>query len=179
MDHRVYLTLGFHINFYHSWRGDTPDEAGFGTDIRVVRRILDLLESLAADGLQARGYWDLDVYWTVQQILPAHAPDIVDRIRRRVEAGLDEIVLGPYNNGANHAATERELRTAIAYAVDNPYGSGLRQVFGRVSALYRPQESMLTAGQNAIFLQEGVSGLVLYYAGVPFNALSTFVPALP
>ncbi|MEJ2212144.1 MAG: hypothetical protein P8129_24375, partial [Anaerolineae bacterium] len=38
---------------------------------------------------------------------------------------------------------------------------------------------MYTAGQNAIYLQEGVSGLVLYYAGVPFNALSTFVPPLP
>jgi len=26
--HRVYAMLGFHGNFYHSWRGDTPDEAG-------------------------------------------------------------------------------------------------------------------------------------------------------
>ena len=42
--HRVYAMLGFHSNFYHSWRGDTPDEAGFGTDIRLARFILDELD---------------------------------------------------------------------------------------------------------------------------------------
>ena len=41
---KVYAMLGFHSNFYHSWRGDTPDEAGFGTDIRVVREILRILD---------------------------------------------------------------------------------------------------------------------------------------
>jgi hypothetical protein len=178
-DLKVYVLLGFHTSFHHSWRGDTPDEAGFGTDIRVVRAILRILESAAQRGLQVRGYWDFDVYWTLQTILPQHAPDIIAGIRRRVETGVDEIVPGPYNNGANHAATEREMRTAIRYAFENPFGSGLRQVFGRVAPFFRPQESMYTAGQNAIFLEEGVTGLVLYYAGVPFNALSTFAPALP
>jgi hypothetical protein len=176
---KVYVLLGFHTSFHHSWRGDTPDEAGFGTDIRVVRAILRILDRAAGRDLQARGYWDFDVYWTLQQILPHHAPDIVEAIRRRVAAGQDEIVPGPYNNGANHAATEQEFRMALRYALENPFGSGLKQVFGRVSSLYRPQESMYTAGQNAILLDEGMSGLVLYYAGVPFNALSTFVPALP
>jgi hypothetical protein len=28
MDHKVYVMLGFHINFYHSWRGDTPTRPG-------------------------------------------------------------------------------------------------------------------------------------------------------
>lgn len=176
---RVYVMLGFHTSFYHSWRGDTPDEAGFGTDIRIVREILRLLNQANRSGSQARGYWDFDVYWTLERILPRYAPDIIDGIRRRVQARQDEIVLGPYNNGANHAATERELRTAIAYAIENPSGSGLRQVFGRASSLFRPQEGMLTAGQSRIYLEEGVTGLALYYAGVPFNCLSTFVAPLP
>ena len=175
---KVYLMLGFHASFYHSWRGDTPDEAGFGTDIRVVRHILRTLDEANAKGRRARGYWDFDVYWTLEEIVPHHAPDIIEGIRRRVGAGLDEIVLGPYNNGANHAATERELRAATAYAFENPYGSGLRQVFGRTTTLLRPQESMYTAGQNTILMDEGISGLVIYYSGVPFNALSTFIPAL-
>jgi hypothetical protein len=177
-DPKVYVALGFHTSFHHSWRGDTPDEAGFGTDIRVVRGILDILDRAGERQLQVRAYWDFDVYWTLQTILPRHAPDIVDRIRQRVTAGRDEIVLGPYNNGANHAATEHEFRAALRYAIENPFGSGLKQVFGHVTSLYRPQESMLTAGQNAILMDEGISGLVLYYAAVPFNALSTFVPAL-
>jgi hypothetical protein len=177
--YKVYVMLGFHASFYHSWRGDTPDEAGFGTDIRVVRQILQILNRADERGLQVRGYWDFDIYWTLQEIIPRYAPDIIAGIRQRVEAGRDEIVAGPYNNGANHAATERELRAAIAYAFENPFGSGLNQLFGRTSSAFRPQESMYSVGQNAIYLEEGVSGLVLYYAGVPFNALSTFIPALP
>lgn len=177
--HKIYVMLGFHTSFYHSWRGDTPDEAGFGIDIRCVRAILGLLDEANAAGQEARGYWDLDVYWNLEEIIPHHAPDIIEGIRRRVQGGQDEIVLGYYNNGANHAATERELRAAITYALENPRGSGLRQVFGQTSTLLRPQESMYTAGQNAILLEEGITGLILYYTAVPFNALSTFIPTLP
>jgi hypothetical protein len=79
--HKIYVTLGFHTSFYHSWRGDTPDEAGFGTDIRLVRAILDILNEANQQGLDARGYWDFDVYWTLEKIIPAYAPDLIDGIR--------------------------------------------------------------------------------------------------
>jgi hypothetical protein len=178
MDYKVYVTLGFHINFYHSWRGDTPDEAGFGTDMRVMRGVLDILERANARGLKARGYWDTEVYWTFQEILPKHCPDILERMRLRVAAGLDEIVLGPFNNGANHAATADEFRASVAWALENPWGSGLRQLFPRTTSLYRPQETMLTTGQEDILRECGVDGLLLYYAGVPFDTLGVFLPPL-
>ncbi len=179
MEHKVYVTLGFHINFYHSWRGDTPDEAGFGTDIRIVRKVLEMLNEANAKGMQARGYWDTEVYWTFENILPKYAPDIIEKLRQRVQSGQDEVLLGPYNNGANHAATEEEFRAAIALSLENERGSGLRQLFGRVAPFYRAQESMQTAGQNRIFLEEGVQGVLHYYAGVSFNTLSNFVPTMP
>ena len=179
MNYKVYITLGFHINFYHSWRGDTPDEAGFGTDIRIIREIIKTLDRANAAGLQARGYWDTEVYWTFQEILPKHSPDILADIRRRVEAGLDEIVLGPFNNGANHAASTDEFRASVAWAIENEWGSGLKQLFGKVAPFYRPQETMFTVGQEAIFKEYGVDGLILYYAGVPFNTISSFIPRLP
>ncbi|MBN1668031.1 MAG: hypothetical protein JW862_13135, partial [Anaerolineales bacterium] len=179
MDLKVYVSLGFHINCYHSWRGDTPDEAGFGTDIRVIREIIQTLERAKAAGLSARGYWDTEVYWSFQEIIPQHAPDILEGIRRRVAAGQDEIVLGPYNNGANHAATEDEFRAAIAWAIENDWGSGLKQLFGKVAPIYRPQETMFTTGQGAILKELGVEGIMLYYAGVPFNTISNFIPVLP
>jgi len=178
MDHKVYVMLGFHINFYHSWRGDTPDEAGFGTDIRVIRGILDILDRANAAGRKARGYWDTEVYWTFQEILPKHCPDILERLRRRVAAGLDEIVLGPFNNGANHAATADEFRRAVEWAMENPWGSGLKQLFPQVTSYYRPQECFLTTGQEQILKDCGVDGLILYYALVPFNTLGAFTPAL-
>jgi hypothetical protein len=176
--HKVYVALGFHINFYHSWRGDTPDEAGFGTDIRIIREILKTLDRANAAGLKARGYWDTEVYWTFQEILPRHSSDILEGIRRRVAAGLDEVLPGPFNNGANHAATEDEFRASVQWALENEWGSGLRQLFGKVAPFYRPQEMMLTVGQEAILKECGMDGLLLYYAGVPFNSLSTFIPRL-
>lgn len=179
MDYRVYVTLGFHINFYHSWRGDSPDEAGFGTDIRVIRELLRMLNEANDAGLDARGYWDTEVYWTFQEILPRHSPDILDGIRKRVESGLDEIVLGPYNNGANHAATREEFHASVAWAIENEWGSGLKQLFGKTAPLYRPQEAMFTVGQEEIFRECGVDGLILYYAAVPFNSISSFIPVLP
>jgi hypothetical protein len=177
--YKVYVMLGFHASFYHSWRGDTPDEAGFGTDIRLVREIIRMLDQANAQGLQARGYWDFDVYWTLEQIIPAHAPEIIEDIRRRVQSGQDEVLPGPYNNGANHAATEEEFRMALAYALENPHGSGLKQLFGQVTPIYRPQETMYTAGQNAILAEEGFDGFVLYYSSVPFDSVSPFIPTLP
>jgi hypothetical protein len=178
--YNVYVMLGFHTSFYHSWRGDTPDEAGFGTDIRIVRQIIKMLDEANARGLDARGYWDFDVYWTLEEIIPAHAPDIIEGIRQRVQAGLDEVLPGPYNNGANHAATEEEFRTAVAYAVENPYRSGLRQVFGQVTPIYRAQEGMYTTGQNRVLLEEGIEGIISLYATIPsYNSISTFIPPLP
>ena len=32
----VYIALSFHTNFYHSYRGDTVDDEGFGVDIDVI-----------------------------------------------------------------------------------------------------------------------------------------------
>jgi hypothetical protein len=178
MNYKVYVTLGFHINFYHSWRGDTPDEAGFGTDIRIIREVIKILNRANEAGLKARGYWDTEVYWTFQEILPKHSPDIFEGIRRRVDAGLDEIVLGPFNNGANHAATTDEFRASVAWAIENEWGSGLKQLFGKVAPFYRPQETMFTTGQETILKECGVDGIILYYAGVPFNTISSFIPRL-
>jgi hypothetical protein len=176
--HRIFVMLGFHTSFYHSWRGDTPDEAGFGVDIRVVGEILRLLNDANASGLLARGYWDIDVHWTIEKIIQPYAPELLDSIWRRVEQNQDDIVLGSYNNGANHAATLSELRAAIAYARVNPFGSGLGQLFSRVTPVMRPQECMLSSGQNAVYRQAGIEGLVMYYAGVPFNTFGAFIPAL-
>lgn len=44
MDYQVHIAFGFHVNLYHSYRGDTNDNAGFGGDIRVIRSILDVLD---------------------------------------------------------------------------------------------------------------------------------------
>ncbi len=176
---KVYVALGFHANFYHSWRGDTPDEAGFGTDIRVVRGILAILDRANAQGLEARGYWEFDNLFTLESILPRYAPDIIENIRRRVEAGLDEVILAPYNNGMFSAMTAEEMRATLKWAVRNPWGSGVADVFPRYAPILRPQEYMLTTGTIPLLQSEGIEAIVLAYSNYPFTAFSNFTPALP
>jgi hypothetical protein len=170
--------LGFHSNFYHSWRGDTPDEAGFGTDIRLARFILDELDRANREGLDARGYWDHDNLFTLETILPAYAPDIPQRIRRRVEAGLDEVVLGAYANGLTGAMTQEELLATSQWAITNPWESGTRDVFGSHTPVFRPQEGMLTTGAIPILEAAGIEAVILAYSEWPFNAFANFVPLL-
>jgi hypothetical protein len=177
--HKVYVMLGMHSNFYHSWRGDTPDEAGFGTDIRIVRALLAMLDEANARGLDARAYWDTDHLFTYETILPRFAPDIIEGIRRRVAEGHDEVILAPYDNGLFGAMTEDEARAAVAWSISNPWGSGARQLFGRVTPLIRPNEAMVTTGLSRILREEGVPGIVLAYSGYPFDAFGAFVPPLP
>ena len=46
------------------------DEAGFGTDIRVVRELIRMLDVANAAGRDARVYWDIDPHFTLESILP-------------------------------------------------------------------------------------------------------------
>lgn len=177
--HKVFVILGFHTSFYHSWRGDTPDEAGFGTDIRIVRAILRMLDEANAAGLDARGYWEADTHFTLETILPEHAPDIIEGIRRRVAAGKDEILIAPYNNGMFGSMTADEVRAALGWAVSNPWGSGARDLFGKVVPFVRPQEYMFTPGLVPLLRDAGMEGLVLAYSSFPFTTFSTWVPPLP
>ena len=36
MDYKIHIAYGFHVNCYHSYRGDTNDNLGFGSDIRII-----------------------------------------------------------------------------------------------------------------------------------------------
>lgn len=54
----VHVALSFHGNYYHSYRGDSPDDDGYGQDIRVIRSTLDWLEAYP----ELRADWDFDNY---------------------------------------------------------------------------------------------------------------------
>lgn len=176
--HKVQVMLGMHANFYHSWRGDTNDEAGFGTDIRIVRAILEMLDEANGSGLDAKVYWELDNLFTLETILPEYAPDIIEDIRRRVEQGHDEVLLLSYSNTLLAGATENEMRAAVRWSISNPWGSGVRDLFGDFVPILRPQEYTTTTGMGRVLADEGIEGVILSYSGYPFNSLSTFLPRL-
>ncbi|KAI9008612.1 hypothetical protein DFJ74DRAFT_759204 [Hyaloraphidium curvatum] len=175
----VYLALRFHVNFYHSYRGDSLDDKGIGKDIRIIRKILDTLDKLEAEGFPVRCAWDIENYYSLELYMPKHAPDIIERIRARVAAGKDEVEPMSYNNGLATAHDLEELKAAIGAAISNPAKSGLKDVFGTMAPILRPQECCWNSSQIVPLTELGIEAVSLYYSAIPFNGFGSFVPPLP
>lgn len=179
MQHKIHIAYGFHVNCYHSYRGDTNDALGFGSDLRIIRKIIASLDRLNAEGIPVKGTWDTENFFSLEQILPQYAPDIIEGIRRRVKERGDENIIMGYSNGALGAMDERELSASVNLAVSNPEGSGLSDLFGTCEKIVRPQEVMFTPSQVKVYKKLGVRALCLYYSCVPFDAFRTVIPPLP
>ncbi len=174
----IHVAFGFHVNCYHSYRGDTDDAQGFGSDIRIIRKIISALDTLNAEGIPVKGTWDCENFYSLERILPKYAPDIIDGIKRRVRQGYDENIIMGYSNGALGAMQEDELAASVALAVTNPQGSGLEDIFGTCEKIVRPQEVMFTPSQVTTYNKLGVRAVCLYYSCVPFDAFRTLIPPL-
>jgi hypothetical protein len=173
-DHSVSIAFGFHVNLYHSFRNDTNDESGFGKDIRIIRHIIRTLDHFNANGVPVKGVWDFDNLFSLQEILPRHAPDIITDIRRRVHLHGDEVILMSYNNGLVSAMTQAELDDAIRWSITNPWKSGVLDLFGKYTPIVRPQEMMTTPGNFNAYKAHGIQAVSLYYSATPFDAFRVF-----
>lgn len=177
-DNKVHVGFGFHVNCYHSYRGDSNDNLGFGSDIRIIRHIIDALNKCNEDGIPVKGTWDSENFFSLEQILPKYAPDIIEGMKERVKKYGDENIIMGYSNGALGAMNEEEFTASIELAVTNPEGSGLKDIFGEYEKIVRPQEVMFTPSQVSLYNKCGVKALCLYYSCVPFDAFRTIVPKL-
>ncbi len=177
-DHKVYVAFGFHANLYHSYRIDTNDEAGFGMDIRIIRRIIDVLDEYNKSGVDVRAVWDIENLFTLEEVLPRYAPDIIKNIKRRVKEGRDEVIIMSYNNALASALTEDEFNDSIERAIRNAKQSGIHDIFGNWSPIVRPQEMMTTAGNFSLYQKHGIDAISLYYSAITFDSLRVFLPPL-
>jgi len=84
-----------------------------------------------------------------------------------------------YNNGIVSAHTDEELERALGWAISNPAGSGVADVFGEWAPIVRPQECMFTGSQIPVYRGLGIDAISLYCSALPFNAFSIFVAPLP
>ncbi len=175
---RIHVAFRFHGNFYHSFRGDSADELGFGKDIRVIRRVIEVLDEFNANGVKVRGTWDFENCFSLETIMPRYCPDIIESMRRRVKSGIDEVQIMSYNNGLVSASTAHEFDEAIARAISNPGCSGVRDLFGEFAPMVRPQEMMFTPSHLALYPRHGIRYISLYYSAIPFNGFSNFIPEL-
>ncbi len=178
LENKIHIAYGFHVNCYHSYRGDTNDNLGFGSDIRIIRKILDTLTEFNKQGIPVKGTWDTENFFSLQKILPEYAPDIIEKMKERVLKYGDENIIMGYNNGALSAMTEDEFCESINLAITNEDGSGLQDIFGTCEKIVRPQEVMFTPSQVSLYNKLGIKALCLYYSCVPFDAFRTIVPKL-
>lgn len=178
MDKKIHIAFGFHVNCYHSYRGDTNDDKGFGSDLRIIRKIIKALDSLNSEGIPVKGTWDSENFFSLEQILPEYAPDIIEGMKRRVKENGDENIIMGYSNGALSAMQEDELSASIKLAVKNKQKSGLEDIFSKCEMIVRPQEVMFTPSQVHTYNKLGVKALCLYYSCVPFDAFKTLIPLL-
>lgn len=178
-NNKIHVAYGFHVNCYHSYRGDTNDNLGFGSDIRIIRKILDTLTDFNKKGIPVKGTWDTENFFSLQKILPQYAPDIIHKMKERVEKYGDENIIMGFNNGALSAMTEEEFCDSINLAITNKHGSGLDDIFGKCERIVRPQEVMFTPSQVSLYNRLGIKAVCLYYSCVPFDAFRTIIPKLP
>lgn len=174
----VFVAFRFHVNFYHSYRGDSLDERGIGKDIRIIRGILADLDRLNAEGIPVRGTWDIENYYSLETLMRRYAPDLVEGIARRVREDRDEVEPMSWNNGIVSACTDEEFEELARLAVSNEGRSGLSDVFGCWTPILRPQECMYTPSFLSRYPAAGIPALSLYYSAVPFNGFSNFVRPL-
>ncbi len=179
MDLKIHIGFGFHVNLYHSFRGDSNDDMGFGGDIRVIRKIIEVLNSYNRHGVMVKGTWDFENAYSLENILPRHAPDIIQNIKERVMNNEDEIILMSYNNGLISCMDEKEFTASIDWAITNPFKSGVVDIFGSYAPMVRPQEMMFSPSNIFLYKKLGIKALCLYYSGVPFDGFRTIIPLLP
>jgi len=176
---KVHIGFGFHVNLYHSFREDTNDQKGFASDIKVIRHIIAVLDKYNALGVPVKAVWDFENAFSLEETLPAYAPDIIENVKRRVHENSDEPILMGYNNGALGAMTKDELEASVKWAITNDKSSGILDVFGKYEPVLRPQEIMFTPSQTRSYTELGIKALCFYYSAVPFDGFRTLIPLLP
>jgi hypothetical protein len=175
---RIYIAFGFHVNTSHSFRGDTPDESGFGQDLRVLRAIVAALDAANGRGIPVMGAWDMENLFALGDTLPTHAPDILRAMQRRVAAQGDRVLPMSYSNALMGAVTPEEFEVEIGRAITNTQGTGVRDIFGAFAPIVRPQEMMSTPGSFSRYQAHGISAMALYYSAIAFDAFRAFIPPL-
>jgi photosystem II stability/assembly factor-like uncharacterized protein len=156
----VHVALSFHTNLYHSFRGDSNDDNGFGKDIRVIRNTLDWLDRFP----NVHGDWDIENAFSLDDLLPRYAPDIIERIGVRLASGQDGLRLMSWNNGA----VASEARDEFAVSVERAKQSYV-DTFGAFDPGVQPQENMFSPDHVGWYREHGIEWITLFNSATPFT----------
>ncbi|UYP43757.1 hypothetical protein NEF87_000042 [Candidatus Lokiarchaeum ossiferum] len=176
---RIYFVMSPHINYYHSFRGDSIGTDGFGLDIQIMENLVKMVEGCENQGLchgKIPISWDYsDLFWTIQ-LQKKFQPEVLDQVIRRCKDGKDEVILGTWGNSILPGLDTEELIQQSKWLHNNQMGIGLDQLFqGRVAPYIRTQETMFTQGMIEVLYQLGVKGILNYYTVIPFDTARPFL----
>ena len=158
----VHVALSFHVNLYHSYRGDSNDDDGYGLDLDVMRAELDWLDARP----EVHADWDIENHFSLDGWLATDGADVLERIQARVASGQDGVRLMSWNNGAVSAQSREEFDASIGWAQDS-----LLAAFGDYDPGVQPQECMFTREHLGWYRDLGVKWITLFNSGTPFTAL--------
>jgi len=176
---KIFFVLSPHINYYHSYRGDSRGSTGFGKDMKLMRNILDKLDEIEEKGLcngRIPITWDYaDTFWSIQ-LQQEYQQDVLDRVIERCKAGKDEVLIGSWGNVAQPVLDTEEFEIQHQWFLENSMGIGVKQLFGdRVAPYARTQETMFTQGMIEQYNKLGVEGIGIYYSVYPFDVGRPFL----
>ncbi|MHA1674833.1 MAG: hypothetical protein ACTSYI_14555, partial [Promethearchaeota archaeon] len=176
---RIYFVMSPHINYYHSFRGDSIGTDGFGLDIQIMENLVNMIDECEAQGLcngNVRISWDYsDLFWTIQ-LQQKYQPKVLERVIQRCKEGKDEVILGTWGNCILPGLDTEEFLQQSKWMMENQMQIGLEQLFaGRIAPYIRTQETMFTQGMIELFNQLGIKGILNYYAVIPFDTGRPFI----
>lgn len=178
-DKRIYFVMSPHINYYHSYRGDSVGSDGFGLDLKIMKKIIDDVTECEDQGLcggNVKISWDYsDLYWSVQ-LQQKYQPEVLDKVIERCKQEKDEVIIGSWSNCALPVLNTEEFIQQCKWNLENSMGIGLQQLFpGRIAPYIRVQETMFTHGMIELFQKVGIEGILNYYAVIPFDTCRPLV----
>jgi hypothetical protein len=177
---KIFFVVSPHINYYHSYRGDSRGESGFGQDVRIMEEILNQLDSIEERGLCngiTRISWDYgDTFWSIQ-LQREYQQNVLDRVIERCKKGKDEVLIGSWGNVAQPVLDTEELHTDHKWFLENSMRIGIKQIFPpeRIAPYARTQETMFTQGMIEEYIRMGIEGITNYYSVIPFDVSRPFL----
>ncbi|TFG24027.1 MAG: hypothetical protein EU533_02545, partial [Promethearchaeota archaeon] len=173
---KIYLILSPHINYYHSYRGDSKGLTGFGKDIRIFNEIFEELDKIEQSFGNMPISWDYgDLFWSIQ-LQKEFQNDALDILIERCKKGIDEVLIGSWGNCAQPALDTEELIQDHNWFLQNSMGIGVNQLFPeRVAPYVRAQETMFTQGMIELYNKLGIEGICLYYSMYGFDVSRPFI----
>ena len=168
-----------HINYYHSFRGDSIGTDGFGLDLQIMDNLVKTIDSCEEQGLcngKIRVSWDYsDLFWSIQ-LQKRFQPKVLERVIQRCKEGKDEVILGSWGNSILPGLDTEEFLQQSKWMIKNQMGIGLEQLFpGRIAPYTRTQETMFTQGMIELYNKLGIKGILNYYTVIPFDTCRPFI----